>query len=109
MSSPCVESHCREAEEATADWGVTASQWRAQKLLIKAHSGAEGAVEVATIRSLLTVEELVIFEAGRSAVAAFDRWRHSDLVPNRGPTQIKRKFAPTSSSNAALRSSRAAP
>lgn len=81
---------------------MTAYKCWVQNLLIKAHSGAEGAVEVATIRSLLTVEELLIFEAGRSAVAAFDRWRHSDLVPNRGPTQLKRKFAGTSGSSSVV-------
>ena len=53
----------------------------AQELLIKAHSAAESAVEVSSIQQRLTLEERRIFDGGRAAVAAFDRWRNSDLVP----------------------------
>ena len=54
---------------------------RPQELLIKAHSAAESAVEVSAIQQRLTMEERRIFDGGRASVAAFDRWRHSDLVP----------------------------
>jgi len=59
----------------------TASAARPQELLIKAHSAAESAVEVSAIQQRLTLEERRIFDGGRASVAAFDRWRHSDLVP----------------------------
>lgn len=57
-------------------------------------------MEVANIRQLLTMEELRIFESGRSSVAAFDRWRHSELVPNRGQHHMKRKYAGTAAAAA---------
>ncbi len=61
--------------------GSTACAARSQELLIKAHSAAESAVEVSAIQQRLTLEERRIFDGGRASVAAFDRWRHSDLVP----------------------------
>ena len=63
-----------------------------QELLIKAHSAAESAVEVSSIQQRLTMEERRIFDGGRASVAAFDRWRHSDLVPHRRLVPQKRKL-----------------
>ena len=60
---------------------LTACVTQPQELLIKAHSAAESAVEVSAIQQRLTMEERRIFDGGRASVAAFDRWRHSDLVP----------------------------
>ena len=72
-----------------------------QSLLIKAHSGADGPVELASIRALLTIEEQRIFESALASVAAFERWRNSELVPYRRPNRMKRKFAASMSGGVA--------
>ena len=61
----------------------------AQDLLVRAHADEAGPVATRLL-ALMSVEEALLFEAGRVSVAAHDRWRlHGHAAPR---ASVKRRL-----------------
>jgi hypothetical protein len=54
----------------------------------------EAGPEATRLSALLSVEEAVLFDAGRASVAAFDRWRLGGAAPARASVKRRLDGAP---------------
>ncbi len=64
-----------------------------QELLTRAHTGEAGP-DATRLAALMSVEEALLFEAGRASVAAFDRWRLNGHAAPRASVKRRLDGAP---------------
>lgn len=64
-----------------------------QELLTKAQSGG-GPRDMARMEALLSAEEAALFDAGKTALEAFNRWRFGGRLPSRASLKRRLDSAP---------------